>query len=105
MGNGGYVHGCRFLEGKDTEVAQPRAVSGWRLTPDNWKPLRSNVGRKCLKGGSGLSHVAKHGSKGDSAARGVSPLGLDGMTCGINMHVLRELFRSSVSQPLHLCKD
>lgn len=49
--------------------------------------------------------MAKHGSKGDSAARGVSPLGLDGMTCGINMHVLREIFRSSMSHPLHLCKD
>lgn len=105
MGNGGHVHGCRFLEGKDTEVALPWAVSGWRLTADNWKPLKSNVGRKCLKWGLGSSHLAKHGSEGDSAARGVSPLGLDSVTCGINMHLLRELFRSMVSHPLHLCKD
>ena len=92
MGGGGYVHGCRFLEGKDTEVAQHWAVSGWRLTTDNWKPLRSNAGRKCLKRGSGSSHAAKHGSEGHSAARGLSPLGLDSVTCGINMYLLRELF-------------
>ena len=27
------------------------------------------------------------------------------MTCGINMHLLRELFKSRVSHPLQLRKD
>lgn len=85
--------------------ARPWGVSGWCLISDNWKTLSSNMGRKCLKWNAGYNHVVKNVAEGDSATRGISLLGLDGVTCGINMHLLWQLFRSRVSHPLHLRKD